>query len=68
MPFTVQPQCMVVGDQMACLQGIQRAWETHLQTKRLPAPPIQATDVLPAKASRHFLRAVFKASSGGRTP
>ncbi|WP_413351609.1 hypothetical protein [Prochlorococcus sp. MIT 1227] len=39
MPFTVQPLCMVVRDQMACLQGIQRAWETHLQTKRLPAPP-----------------------------
>jgi len=39
MPFTVQPQGMVVGDQMACLQGIQHAWENRLKTKRLPEPP-----------------------------
>ncbi|NMO83248.1 MULTISPECIES: hypothetical protein [Prochlorococcus] len=68
MPFTVQPLCMVVRDQMACLQGIQRAWETHLQTKRLPAPPIQATDVLPAKASRTSCAQSLKPLSGGRTP
>ncbi len=46
MPFTVQPQCMVVVDQMACLEGIQHAWETRLKMKCLLESPIQIRGVL----------------------
>ncbi|KZR75842.1 hypothetical protein PMIT1320_00836 [Prochlorococcus marinus str. MIT 1320] len=37
---------MVVGDQMACLQGIQHAWETRLKMKCLLESPIPIRGIM----------------------